>query len=76
MPLLLELIGEFEKCAEQGCTIVVQNLDQPCLMQESPKLNELSRAGAPLLHPVACVSAVLSEHESIPEYGQALELSR
>ncbi len=66
----------FEECAEQSCAIVLQEFDQLGFLHQATQLDELSCPGASFLNPVACVSPALGEHESIPEYDQALELSR
>ena len=75
-PTCLELFCRFQQQAEQCSAIVIQQLDEPCLVDEPPELDELPGAGASLLHPVACVGPVLCEHEPIPQNRQALELRR
>jgi hypothetical protein len=75
-PLCLELFGQLDHGAEQGRTIVLQQLDQPGFLHESAQLDELACSCATFLDPVACVGAVLCEHEPISQHGQALELSR
>ncbi len=75
-PACLELFYRFQKNAEQCGAIVLQQIDQPGLLHEAPKLDELTCAIASLLSPVACIIAVAGKHEPIPEHGQALELRR
>ncbi len=75
-PAYLELFGGIEQQAEQGSTIVLQQLDKAGLVHKATKLDELAGSCATFLHPVAGVGSVLSEHEPIPQNRQALELSR
>ena len=75
-PTYLELFGGIEQQAKQSSAIVLQHLDEPCLVQEATELDELPGSCASFLHPIAGVGAVLCEHEPISQHGQTVELSR
>ena len=75
-PACLELFRRIQENAEQGRTIVFQQLDEAGLLHEAAKLDELPGSCTSLLSPVACVIAVAGEHEPIPKNGQPLELCR
>ena len=59
---------------EQGGAVVVQQLDQPGLLDEAAQFDELPCACASFLHPVAGVVTGLGEGEPILLHGQAPEL--
>ena len=71
-----ELFCHLDHGAEQSCAIVIEQLDQPCFLHEAAQLDELSRACASFLRPVAGVGAVLCQHKPISQHGQTVELSR
>jgi hypothetical protein len=70
--LPLEPCCEFEECAEEGCAIIVQQLDQPGLLDEAAEFDEVAGAGAPVLDPLAGVVAGAGGVEAVTQHGQAL----
>ncbi len=55
--IFLQPVCEFKEGAQQGSPIIVHQLDQPGLLHQSAEFNQLSGAGAPVLHPLAGVIA-------------------
>jgi len=68
------LFDQLDHGSEQGCAIVVQQLDQSGFLHEATQLDELARARASFLRPVAGVGAALCEHQPISQHGQPVEL--
>ena len=66
--------GEFEEGSEQGSAVIVHQFYQPGFLHQSAELDQVTGACAPVLHPLALVSAGASEIEPIAQHGQPLKL--
>ena len=51
----MQSVSDVEEGAEQGGTIVVQQLEETCLVDEAAEFDEVACALAPLVRPITCV---------------------
>ncbi|OJW30445.1 MAG: hypothetical protein BGO51_00225 [Rhodospirillales bacterium 69-11] len=70
--LPLKPCRDFEEGAEQCGAIVVHQLDQPGLLHQAAKLNQVAGARAPVLNPLALVVACTIPVQSITQHGQTI----
>lgn len=69
-----QLIGNPEQRPEDGGAIVVDQFDQPGLLNEAAQLDQMPGAGASIMHPLPLVVAGPSALETIVLHGQMPEL--
>jgi hypothetical protein len=71
----LKAVGQFEEGAEEGCAIIVYQLDQSGLLHQAAEFDKMAGAGPAILYPLAGIVAGAGEIEPIALHGQTLELS-
>lgn len=74
LPMLLQPGGEFEEGAEQGGTIIVDQLDQTRLLHQAAEFDQMAGSGTSILHPLARVVAGAVTIEAIAQHHQPLPL--
>ena len=55
LPEPLQLVGQSERGPEQSGAVILEKLGQPGLLHQSAEFDQLSGAGAPILHPLPLV---------------------
>jgi hypothetical protein len=68
--ILLESSRKFEEGPEQGSPIIVDQLNQSCLLHQATQLNQMPRARASVLNPLALVVACSIPVQSVTQHGQ------
>ena len=71
-----EPVSQLHEGAEQGGAIVAHQIDQPGLLHESAKLDQMAGSRAPVLHPLAGIVTGARGIEAVTLHGQVPEPSR
>jgi len=74
LPFASELIGQFHHGAKQGGPVIAGQLDQPGLLDEAAKLDELACSCAAFLDPVAGVMQCLGARDAVLHDADAAKL--
>jgi hypothetical protein len=70
-----KLIGDIEESAEEGGPIIVDDINQAGLLDETTELDEMACARASVLHPLPRIGASAITIEAVLQHGQAPELT-
>ncbi len=75
LPVFLKPLCDVQKGAKQSGAIIVDEFDQPGLLNEATEFDEVARALTAISHPLPGIIPRTSGLRSVPLHGQAPELS-